>query len=99
AEATRSECVQCRFESDRAYQRRNSKWRAAGPQTRRTWFESADARQLLGTGDFTNSSTPPFSGLRRIGAPPRIAAIFREYTLATSSETYKYLPSGAHCGM
>src|SRR2546426_3503657 len=28
-----------------------------------------------------------------------IAAIFRECTLATSSETYKYLPSGAHCGM
>src|SRR6266851_2819843 len=28
-----------------------------------------------------------------------IAAIFRECTLATSSETYRYLPSGAHCGM
>src|SRR5437773_10533342 len=28
-----------------------------------------------------------------------IAAIFRECTLATSSETYKYLPSGAHCGI
>src|SRR6185369_802060 len=28
-----------------------------------------------------------------------ITAIFREYTLATSSEMYKNPPSGAHCGM
>src|SRR6266496_2527819 len=36
---------------------------------------------------------------RVLSGGKRIAAIFREYTLATSSETYKYLPSGAHCGM